>query len=144
MFWLQCHCKVARTTFLLGVCESTLPSLVVWCCETTGKLTILSTCCTRGGSSWSFGLLNSWEIDPPVPKGRPAVNHHEWHLWELGRAFHLREHRNLWLRHNGDDYHVNKILSTEVTTVCCAVWTVGPWCCNTTGSTTTLTTWSKC
>ena len=45
------------------------------------------------------------------------MNHHEWHLWDLGRAFHLREHWHLWLRHNGDVYHVTKILSSEVTPV---------------------------
>ena len=48
------------------------------------------------------------------------MNHHEWHMWDLGRAFQLREHWHLWLRHNGDVCHVTKIVSSEVTRVFCA------------------------
>ena len=86
-------------------CESS-GRLVLWCCDTTGKLTILSTCCTRRI------FMVFWASE--------SISTALWVFWfclclSLGMdsSTRLLDLRSLDRR--------------------CIVWNVGTWCCGTAG-----------
>ena len=94
------------------LCE-TSGRLVLWCCDTTGKLTILSTCCTREISMvfWaSESRQQPCGSSGPVSLGGPCLS------LGMDSSTRLLDLRSLDRR--------------------CIIWIVGTWCCGTAGKST--------
>ena len=110
-------------------CESS-GRLVLWCCGTTGKLTILSTCCTRGI------FMVFW-----ASESRAAVTQNDRRIHSIIKTPDRSISTALWVFWSCPCLSLGMDSSTRLLDLRsldrrCIVWIVGTQCCGTAGKST--------